>query len=89
MILANLSVTPEQAVGFIDHASRQGVWWLFICMLAILLLCLIAAVVALATFVRNTLEQMRADRKELGEVVRQNNLIQGRVLHWLDKNIAQ
>lgn len=84
-ILANLVVTPDQAVGIIDHASKQGVWWLFLCILAILLVCLIVAVVALANFVRNTLNEMRSDRRELGNVVQKNTLVLGSVLDRLNK----
>lgn len=79
------AVTADQAKTLLDHAATQSDRWLFLCVLAILLVCLMVAVVYMAKWVRATISEMRADRADLVTVVRENT----QVLHQVRERLLR
>lgn len=73
------TITPEQAQGMLDHAARQSDRWLFIAILVVLLVCLLVAVVYLAKWIKQTMQEMRNDRIDLMQVIRENSMVLNQV----------
>lgn len=63
----------------LDHASRQSDRWLFIAVLVVLLVCLLFAVTYLAKWIKQTMQEMRSDRTDLMQVIRENSMVLNQV----------
>lgn len=82
-LLAQMS--PVEVQGMVDHASRQSDRWLFLAVLVVLVFCLAGGLVYQTKWVRALVDELRQDRKDLGDIIKTNTGVLGRVERVLDK----
>lgn len=79
------AVSASEAQAMLDHASRQSDRWLFLACLIVLLFCLAGAAVYQTKWVRALVDELRQDRRDLGEIIKNNTVLFGRVEKRLDQ----
>ena len=79
------AMSPLEIQGMVDHASRQSDRWLFLVLLVVLVCCLAVGLVYQTKWVRALVDELRQDRKELGDIIKTNTGVLGRVERVLDK----
>lgn len=83
LITATVSAADAQAM--LDHASRQSDRWLFLAALVVLLFSLACGLVYQTKWVRALVDELRQDRRDLGEIIKNNTVLFGRVEKRLDQ----
>jgi uncharacterized membrane protein YedE/YeeE len=79
-------VTPSEAQAMIDHAARQTDRWLFLATGGIFGGCLLFAVGYQTKWVRNLVADLRQDRREQSEIIKDNSTLLTRVCDRLDRD---
>lgn len=82
-LLAAVSATEVQSM--VDHAAQQSDRWLFLAVLVVLLICLAGALIYQTKWVRALVDELRADRKDLANIINTNSGVLGRVEKILDR----
>ena len=68
------AVSPSEAQAMIDHAARQSDRWLFLATAGVFACCLAGAVIFQTRWVQSLVQELRQDRRDLGEIVKANTI---------------